>query len=131
MLKSTFFNILFYLFLKYLVAYVVFMIMTKNYAMLQVKNLKNTEDILLYLWLVLFIPIVNVALFSLPYYFSFKLKSGILFFLSIALILFLEYLFYVYLNSQKHIDTNGIIVVLISIVIFYLFFFKRINTYFS
>lgn len=129
MLKPNFLNILFYLFLKYFLAYIIFMVATKNYAILKLNNIKTVEDFFYYAWLILFIPILNAVLFSFPYYLSFKLKEGVLFFSSIAIILFFEYLLYVYFNSQKHIDTNGLVIVLISIIVFTMFFFKKIRKY--
>jgi hypothetical protein len=124
-----FIKILIYILVKYIVVYVVFMITTNNYAMLELGNLKTAEDVFLYLWLLLFLPIVSIALFSLPYYFSFKIRNSLLFFFSIISILVLEYFFYVYFNSQKHIDKNGLTLVVVSIVVFYLFFHKHINSY--
>lgn len=105
------------------------MVATKNYAILKLNNIKTVEDFFYYAWLILFIPILNAVLFSFPYYLSFKLKEGVLFFSSIAIILFFEYLLYVYFNSQKHIDTNGLVIVLISIIVFTMFFFKKIRKY--
>lgn len=129
MLKPSFGNILVYLFLKYIVIYGIFMVKTHNYKLLEISNIKNGEDLFYYLWIILFIPIVDMLFFSVPFYFSFKVKKGISFFILIGLILVLEYFVYVYFTSQKYIDMNGVYIELISLVVLYLFFFRKINAY--
>lgn len=130
MLKPTFLNILFYNLLKYLIVYLVFMITTNNYKMFQVNNINSGIDLIYYLWLLLFLPTVSMVVFSAPYYFSFQIKNKNIFLITIVIILFVEYLFYIYFNSQKHIDMRGVWMTLISSVVFYLMFFKRINSIF-
>jgi hypothetical protein len=127
MVKPTFFNILFYLFFKYVVAYVIFMVITSNYSMLDVKHLHTVDDVFYYIWLLLFMPIVSMFIFSLPYFLSFKAKNKWLFGGLISLLLSSEYSFYVYFNSQKLIDKNGLVFSLVSAVVFYFFFYKNIK----
>lgn len=130
MLKPTFLNILFYILFKYLIVYLVFMIATNNYKIIQVSNVKNGADLFYYLWLLLFLPVVSMVLFSAPYYLLFRIKNKDIFIVAIVTILLVEYLFYVYFNSQKHIDMRGILMVLISSIVFYLMFFKKINSHY-
>ena len=129
MLRTSFINILGYLLLKYIVVYAVFMIATNNFKLLGIDNIKNGNDLFYYLWIVLFIPIMNMIFFSFPYFLSFKIKKRGYFFLSIGLIVLLEYLGYVYFTSQKSIDVKGIYISLISLCILYFLFFRRINSY--
>ena len=131
MLKPYFRNIILYLFLKYIMTYFVLMAVHKNFEMLDLSDIRNAGDVFYYLWLVLFLPAIGVLFFSVPLYFSFKIKSSILFTLFIILIFFIEYFVYVYYTSDKHIDTNGVYNGIISLLIFYLFFFKQINTFFK
>lgn len=131
MFKPTLFNIIFYIFFKYLIVYVIFMIATNDYRMLQISNIKSGQDLFYYLWLMTFLPIVSIVLFSIPYFFSFRIRNNRMFVTAILAILFLEYLFYVYFNSQKQIDLYGVSMVSISLIVFYLFFFKRINLFFQ
>jgi len=72
MLKPSFVNILLSLLLKYVVVYVVFMFATNNFKLLELNNIKNGEDLFYYLWIIFFIPFVNMALFSAPLFFPSK-----------------------------------------------------------
>lgn len=131
MLRPSFANIVLYIFVKYLIVYAVFMVATKNFKLLEIGKIKNGEDLFYYLWIILFIPIVNILLISVPLFLSFKVKNKI-YFLSLIVIIFLvEYFVYVYFTSQKYFDVKGIIIEIISCVIFYLFFYRKINTLFS
>lgn len=106
------------------------MIATDDYRMLQIGNIKTGADLFYYLWLILFFPIVSIILFSAPYYLLFRIKCRVDLVIAVVGILFFEYLFYVYFNSQKLIDIYGIFIALISLFIFYLLFYKRINLFF-
>lgn len=127
MLKPSFANILLYLLIKYIVVYVVFMFATNNFKMLQISNIKDASDLFYYLWIILFIPIVNMVLFSGPLFLSFRVKHRIYFFVLLGLIIMAEYFVYVYFTSQKHIDIRGVYIELISLAVFYLCFFRTIN----
>ena len=105
------------------------MISTNNFKLLEINNIKNPGDLFYYLWIVLFIPVVNMLFFSVPFFLSFRVKKTIYFFVIIGVITFLEYLTYVYFTSQKHIDFRGVIIEIIGLILFYFLFFKKINKY--
>lgn len=102
------------------------MFTTNNFKMLQISNIKNGSDLFYYLWIVLFIPVVNMLLFSVPLFLSFKVKRGVYFSAIIGLVTIAEYFVYVYLTSQNHIDIRGVYIELIGLGVFCLCFFKSI-----
>lgn len=131
MFKPSFVNILFYLLLKYVVVYAVFMFATNNFKLLQIGNIKNGGDLFYYLWIILFIPVVNMILFSVPLFLAFKVKNWVYFFTVIGLITVAEYFIYVYFTSQKHIDMRGVYIELIGLIVFAFCFFKPIGFLFK
>lgn len=129
MLRPTFLNITVFIFVKYLLIYLIFMVATNNYKLLQIGNIKNGQDLFYYLWLVLFIPIVDFIIFSVPYFLSFKSKSRSLFICSVLLITVCEYFVYVYFTSQKILDIKGLWISVISLIIYFILFYKKVYKY--
>jgi hypothetical protein len=129
MLKISFLNIIFYFFIKYVALYVLMMFKNNNYAFLEVSNIKSGQDLFYYLWMFLFLPMVNMILFSAPLYYSLKTNSVLYFLLIIAGYLVAEYFVYTYLASQKDL-TNGVYNGIISIAFLLLFFYKPISSIF-
>jgi hypothetical protein len=127
MLKPSLRNILFFLLLKYLVFFTYAMVASGNYKLLQIQNVKTAQDLFYYLWLVLFFPILSMIFFAWPLYFSFKLKSLVLFAITVLGIFFLEYVLYVYFTSTHHIDSKGVVNFLISVGLFVFFFYREIR----
>jgi hypothetical protein len=125
MLKPSFKNILLYILLKYLLFYVFMMFKNNDFRILHFYNLKNGEDWFYYLWLVLFVPVLNMILFWAPIYFIFKTKKAIYFVLLMSVILVAEYFLYTYLVSQLDL-MNGVYNGIISLLVLLLFFFKQI-----
>ncbi|MBC6492286.1 hypothetical protein BC349_14590 [Flavihumibacter stibioxidans] len=130
MLKPSFVNILLYLLLKYMLVYAIFMLVTNNFKMLQIQNIKNGSDLFYYLWIISLIPVINMILFSAPLFLAFKAKRRIYFLVLVGLVIVAEYFVYVYFTSQKHIDVRGVAIELIGLVVFYLCFFRSINLIF-
>lgn len=131
MLKASFKNILLYILLKYLFFYGLMMFENNNFRLLRFYNLKNGEDWFYYLWLLLSLPVLNMMLFSAPIYFSFRLKNIGYFILAIMAIILAEYFVYVFFTSEKHINMNGVYNGIISLLLFFLFFFKPIRSIFK
>lgn len=127
MLKLSVRNILFFLLLKYLVFFACAMAVSGNYKLLQIQNVKTAQDLFYYLWLVLFFPILSMIFLAWPLYSSFKLKSLVLFTISVLGIFILEYILYVYFTSTRHIDRKGVINFLISVGLFVLLFYREIR----
>jgi len=126
MLKTTFVNILLYILVKYLAFYTFLMFKESNFKLLDVSNIKNGADLFYFLWLLLFLPIVCMLIFSGPLYFSFKVKNVAYFLLIISAYIIMEYFVYVFFTSDKHVDMNGIYNGILSILFLLLFFYKQI-----
>src|SRR5689334_3137537 len=107
MLKRSFLNTLFFWFTKYIVLYVFMMIKNNNYALIRISELKTVEDWFYYLWIFLFLPVVSMSIFSVPLYFSFKVKSSVYFTIAIIGVLVGEFFIYTWLASQANL-MNGI-----------------------
>ena len=125
MLKPKLRNILLFWLCKYVAFYILMMFKNNNYTFLQVNEIKNGEDLFLYLWLFMFLPVVCMLNFATPMYYSFKVKSLVYFFLITVALIIVEYFVYVYFTSDKHIDMNGINNGIISVLFFIFFFFRH------
>lgn len=129
MLKPTFLNICISITLKYLIFYILLMIVNNEFKLLQVNNIKNGQDLFYYLWIVLFFPIVDMILFATPLYYSLRGKN---FFsvLGIVTILLIEYFIYAYFNSQKLFNQDALLKMIISMSVLIIFFHKTIKSKF-
>lgn len=102
-----------------------------EFKLLQINNIKNGQDLFYYLWIVLFFPIVDMILFATPLYFSFKAKKILNFVISIIAILLFEYFIYAYFTSQKILNQDAFLKVIISIIVLLAFFYKTIKSKFT
>jgi C4-dicarboxylate transporter len=107
------------------------MVTNKEFKLLQLSNIRNGEDLFYYLWLVLFFPIVDMILFSIPLYFSLKTKKTLIFLIGIIAILLIEYFAYTYFTSQKLINRDAFLKVIINAFLLTLFFYKTIRLKFT
>ena len=114
MKKVKYNTILLSILLKYVLFYVVLMLLNNNTKILEVGNIRSGQDLFYYLWITLFFPILDVIFFSLPIYFSFQLKKPIIFVICIAIILTLEYLVYAFLTNGKPYNRDSLIKILIN-----------------
>src|SRR5688500_16001299 len=96
MLRLTFLNILLLILVKYLLFYILLMFKNQDYSFIEIGNLKNSEDVLYYLFIFLFLPVMNVILFSVPLYFILKLKNAVQLIVLILVIVVAEYFLYTY-----------------------------------
>lgn len=126
MFRPTFLIISAYILIKYLAFYVFLMVKNGNYSFLQFGAIKNGEDLFYYLWLLLFMPIICFVLFSVPLYFSFKVKKIVYFMSIISIFLIAEYFLYTYLASTSNL-MNGLYNGVISLAFFVLFFYNHIS----
>jgi hypothetical protein len=126
MFKISALSIAFFWLAKYLVFYLLLMVKQSNFALLEVTNINNKDDLLYYLWLFLFLPVTCTLFYSIPIYASFKAKNIYLSLIVFCLILITEYLFYTWMASQSDF-LNGAYNSLVGIAVFYLFFFKELH----
>ncbi len=130
MLKPKLINIVFYFFIKYILFYVFMMFRNKDFTFIQIKDLRNGEDLFLYLWMFLFLPVLCSFLFAAPIYYIFKVKSIIYFILLIGLVFTAEYFLYTHFASQLDL-MNGVYNGIISLLLLLIFFFKPISLIFK
>lgn len=97
-----------------------------NYALIEFSKLKTNEDWYYYLWIFLFLPVLCLLIFTAPMYFSFRIKNPVYFALIILAVVVVEYALYTWLASQADF-TNGIYNGMLTLLVFLLFFFKRIK----
>ena len=124
-MKPFFKNIVLYIFLKYLAFYVFMMFRNNNYTLIRVNELKTFGDLFYYIWIFPYMPVIITILFSVPIYYSFKLKKIYVFLLLIAAVFVAEYFLYTYWASQLDL-MNGVYNAIISIILFILFFYRHI-----
>lgn len=126
MLKSKFLNLVIYIFIKYLIIFLLFMVKNNNFKLLELNNIRNGQDLFYYLWIILFFPIIDVILFSVPLYYSLKTKNKVYFVLSLLTVFSIEYLMSVYFTSQKIFDIDVLVKVIIGVIVFLIFFYRNI-----
>ncbi len=128
MLKPNYINICFYLFIKSIIFYLLLMVVNNDFTMLKsVLDTKKWQDFFFNIWIILFFPLLDIVLFSIPLYLSFKIKKEVYFILSIFIILFLEHLIYIYFTSQKILDIDAFFKVVISLILLVGIFYKTIK----
>jgi hypothetical protein len=121
-MKPSFIKIFLFWLVKYIAFYVFMMFKTGNYAFVKVKEIKSGVDLFYYLWIFLFLPVVFMIIFSVPMYFSFKIKSLVCFTLIIGAILVIEYFLYTSIASTSDLVNgiyNGVISVLFLAILFF------------
>ena len=130
MFKLNFKNILAFILLKYLVFYIFLMFKNNDLRLLEVNDLNSVEDWFFYLWLILFMPILSILLFSLPLYLTLNVRNGIYFTFFLILILIAEFLLYTYFASPLNL-LNGLYNGIITLLLLLVYFFKLIRTKFT
>jgi len=75
MLSPKYKNIIFFILVKYAVFYILLMVRSNNFSILNISRLENADDWTYYLMYLLFLPAVSIVLFSAPIYFSLRLKT--------------------------------------------------------
>lgn len=125
MLKPKFFSIVLFFLIKYLTLYILLMFKDNNYKILEISNIKNGADLFYYLWVILFLPLISIAIFSFPLIYSFRLRQPLYFSIIIMLLLGLEYVFYTYFASQANL-MNGVYNLGLSLLFLFIFFYRSI-----
>jgi len=106
------------------------MIRNGDYTLINLNRSKNFDNWFYYLWMFLSLPVIVSILFSAVIFYSFKIKSSLVFGLVICSIFIAEYFLYTYLASQADL-MNGFYNAIISLIIYLLFFFKKIALKFN
>lgn len=119
-------NIFLYFLIKYVIFFFILMLLNNDFTLLKISNIKTGEGLFIYLWMILFFPIIEMILFSIPIYNAFKVNKFIIFLLIITITMIIEYFLYVYLTTQHLFDRDAMIKTSISILLLLIFFYKRI-----
>jgi hypothetical protein len=126
MLNLKVINIFLYFLIKYVIFFFILMLLNNDFTLLKISNIKTGEGLFIYLWMILFFPIIEMILFSIPIYNAFKVNKFIIFLLIITITMIIEYFLYVYLTTQHLFDRDAMIKTSISILLLLIFFYKRI-----
>jgi hypothetical protein len=126
MFKISFWNISIFWFIKYIVLYLLLMFKNSDFTFIKVNEIKTGSDLLYYLWIFLFMPVISIIIFSAPVYFLFKVKNVSYFIIIVVLVLVAEYSIYTYLASQNDL-LNGVYNELISVAVFAIMFFRSLK----
>jgi len=119
-------TVLLYILIKYVLFYILVMLINENYTFVQFYLIRNIDDFNYYLFTFSFLPIIYTVLFSVFIYFSFTAKHVFVFAAIFVLVTIAEYFVYVFFNSQEHIDEFGVYNAIISTVVFIVLFRKPI-----
>ncbi len=114
MAKVNFFHIVLSIFLKYILYYVIFIVM--NYDIRNVSTTVNLEGILYTVLILLPLPLINTLLFSIPLYYAFRIKLGYAAIIWLS-VLVAEYYIFTRLTSQRLVDKYGLLNALISLAV--------------
>lgn len=130
MMKPKFFNVLIYIFVKYIIFFTFLAFKESRFRELVINNSANDFDLFInFLYYAVYV-LAHIIFFTIvltfPMYFSLKLKNLNYFFSIILAILTGEYLIYTWSASPTDL-MNGIYNGMISIVFFLLFFFRHIS----
>jgi hypothetical protein len=126
-------HIAFYLFVKYSVFAVVLALLDNRFKSLVIDNADNNPSSLFwgtfqYSFEVVAFILLMVLILTAPIYFSFKIKKALYFWIAQITIFISEYFIYTQLASTSDLK-NGLYNVLISVLLFPLFFFKHIRSH--
>lgn len=127
MLKPIYLNICISILFKCLIFYVVLMVINNDFRALQISNIRNGQDLFYYLFLLLFFPLVDIMVFSLPLLFIFRIRKALIFTLAILLLLSVEYFIYAYATSQKIINRDAFIKIAISFISLLVVFYRPVR----
>lgn len=122
---KSFLKIFLCLFVKYVVFYTLLAVKNKDYYFFELSSIKDGADLFYYLWILLFLPVINFLIFSVPLFFTLKINKWEPFLLSIMAILVTEYFVYTYTSSTTDL-MNGVYNAILSVLFLFLFFGKSI-----
>ena len=126
MLRPNFLNILFFILAKYLAFYFFMIVKNHDFKLFKLDNVSSGSSLSYFIIIMLPLPLISMIIFSMPLYFSFKLKRIILFLMAVFFTILLECAVYVFLTSQNYLDLNGFYNGVIGVVLFIILFYRSI-----
>lgn len=127
-MRPKFSQIALYLFTKYFIFYIFMMFKNNDFKIFEIDNLRQGHTLTYFIFIMLPLPIVSMILFSIPLFFLLKLRNIIYIVVSLFIFLLADYFVYVILTSRNFIDLNGFYSGVISLLFFFLFFYKYFKT---
>lgn len=129
MFKVNIVKIIVFLIVKYLVFFTLLAFLGDRFKLIVINNSNNTEELLsnsfYYLIYPLLITVLFTFLFSMPFYFSFRVKKVIYFVFLVIAGLLVEYFIYSEIASATDFK-NGLYNGLLTLLFFVFFFSKEI-----
>ena len=129
MFKVNIVKIIVFLIVKYLVFFTLLAFLGDRFKLIVINNSNNTEELLsnsfYYLIYPLLITVLFTFLFSMPFYFSFRVKKVIYFVFLVIAVLLVEYFIYSEIASATDFK-NGLYNGLLTLLFFVFFFSKEI-----
>lgn len=119
-------HIIIFWIIKYALFYIFLTLLHNNFTLLDISELDTWKDWFYYLWIILFLPVSAILLFTFPIYKALNVSSRQLFVLIMLLVLIAEFFFYTWMASQSNM-MYGIYNGIITLVLFSLLFFNRIK----
>lgn len=109
-----------FLLLKNLIFFLVLAFKGNRFTKLVIDRSENSYELIrnsmgYILWILLFSLLLTI-LFTIPVYFSLKIKKNVYFYLLMFLLILLDYSIYLYFTSQAYFqDINGMYIIIIDI----------------
>lgn len=126
-MKSLFLKIVLFLFIGYIIFFSGIYIFNKEAKFISIDDLKKGEDFFYFFWIFIIPFIIEILIVGFPIYFSFEkfLSNKTSFYLIISIAFFLNFLLYKWVFNEVGI---ALIRVLINMILFVIFFRKKIFT---
>ncbi len=119
------------IFLKYVVFFFGLNLSRKTYNFFDISSLSNVRDFIYYAFVILFLPFLDIVIFSAPLYFSLTVKNKRLLIVSVLIVTLLQYILYEFLNSGNIFNAQGILLSILGLITLAVFFFKCIISAFK
>ena len=131
--RPSFANIIFYLFIKYIVFFIVLAFLDDRFKTIVLDNSKDVDDIWInsffYFFEVLFATFLFILIHIIPLYLILKLRKALYLLPLLFFWVIIEYFIYEAGASYVHFDKAGIINGIISILLLLVFFGKFIFSF--
>ena len=128
--RLSFLKVLLYLVTKYIIFFIILAFLDDRFKTIVLNNSKDNDEVWInsffysveVLWAIFFLTLILI----IPLYFLLKVKQIAYLLLAFFAWILIEYFTYEYGASYAHLDLNGIINGVISILLFFVFFGKFI-----
>lgn len=121
MAQPRFLKVFLFLLSKYLAFFLVLIVLSGT-------NPFTNNKFKLLLILLFAAMLMGLLVFTLPFFYLFKIVNKGMFFFILAVLVLVEYFTYVYITENDHIDKYGVYNGVLTLFFFGMFFFKEINT---